>query len=129
MLSRVSIDIFSFLLNAFIVKSPKSLSNTPGNTSSRVSLVLARGGHSNRLCINTRDRVKNGVKQSKPKIWKVKRSKAHFKLEKSQGSSTVKGQLDTKSQQSTIAHQSKDYLSGGQGPKYKVKNFDRRRRR
>ena len=25
--------------------------------------------------------VKNGVKQSKPKIWKVKRSKAHRKLE------------------------------------------------
>ena len=26
--------------------------------------------------------VNNGVKQSKPKIWKVKRSKAHRKLEK-----------------------------------------------
>ena len=26
--------------------------------------------------------VKNGVKQSKPKIWKVKRSKAHHKLQK-----------------------------------------------
>ena len=29
--------------------------------------------------------VKNGVKQSKPKIWKVKRSKAHRKLEKVKG--------------------------------------------
>ena len=29
--------------------------------------------------------VKNGVKQSKPKIWKVKRSKAHHKLEKVKG--------------------------------------------
>ena len=29
--------------------------------------------------------VKNGVKQSKPKIWKVKRSKAHCKLEKVKG--------------------------------------------
>ena len=27
----------------------------------------------------------NGVKQSKPKIWKVKRSKAHCKLEKVKG--------------------------------------------
>ena len=31
---------------------------------------MTRGGHSNRLCTNTRDRVKNGVKQSKPKNWK-----------------------------------------------------------
>ena len=29
--------------------------------------------------------VKNWVKQSKPKIWKVKRSKAHRKLEKVKG--------------------------------------------
>ena len=29
--------------------------------------------------------VKNLVKQSKPKIWKVKRSKAHRKLEKVKG--------------------------------------------
>ena len=42
--------------------------------------------------------VKNGVKQSKPKILKVKRSKAHRKLRVKQ----VKGQPDTKSHQSTI---------------------------
>ena len=29
--------------------------------------------------------VKNGVKPSKPKIWTVKRSKAHCKLEKVKG--------------------------------------------
>ena len=29
--------------------------------------------------------VKNWVKQSKPKIWKIKRSKAHRKLEKVKG--------------------------------------------
>ena len=47
--------------------------------------------------------VKNWVKQSKPKIWKVKRSKAQRKLEKVKGQAQ-KGQLDTKSHQSTIPH-------------------------
>ena len=31
-----------------------------------------------------------GVKQSKPKIWKVKRSKAHRKLEKVKGQAQLK---------------------------------------
>ena len=47
--------------------------------------------------------VKNWVKQSKPKIWKVKRSKAQRKLEKVKGQAQ-KGQPDTKSHQSTIPH-------------------------
>ena len=34
--------------------------------------------------------VKNWVKQSKPKIWKVKRSKAHRKLEKVKGQAQLK---------------------------------------
>ena len=34
--------------------------------------------------------VKNLVKQSKPKIWKVKRSKAHSKLEKVKGQAQLK---------------------------------------
>ena len=73
--------------------------------------------------------VKNGVKQSKPKIWKVKQSKEHCKL----GSSTVKGQPDIKSHQSTIQHlveqvQSRvkglfEWRSSDQGPKFKVKNL------
>ena len=81
--------------------------------------------------------VKNLVKQSKPKIWKVKRSKAHRKIRKSQGSSTVKGQPDTKSHQSTIPHLVEqvrsrvkglfEWRSSGQGPKFKVKMFDRGR--
>ena len=70
----------------------------------------------------------NGVKQSKPKIWKVKRSKTHLQIRKSQGSSTVNDQPDTTSHQSMILHHfsqgSKDDLSGGQGLKFTVKFFD-----
>ena len=54
------------------------------------SLAVSRGGHSNRLCTNTRDRGQELVKQSKPKIWKVKRSKAHHKLEKVKGQAQLK---------------------------------------
>ena len=77
--------------------------------------------------------IKNWVKQSKPKIWKVKRSKAHRKLEKSRVKHS-KGQPDTKSHQSTIPHpqfgQVKGLFECGQAVKalIKVKNFDRRGR-
>ena len=139
MLSRVSIDIFSFLLTAFIVKSPKSSSNTPNNTSSRVSRVLARGEVTPINSVQTPvTGVKNGFKQSKTKIWKVKWSKTHFKLEKSQGSSKSKViWIPNLIKALYIAHligqvQSRvkglfEWRSSGQGPKYKVKFFDCRR--
>ena len=85
MLSRVSIDIFSFLLTAFIVKSPKSSSNTPDNTSSRVSLVLARGGHSNKLCTNTRDRGQERGQAVKTENLEGKAVKGIFQIRKVKG--------------------------------------------
>ena len=75
-------------------------------------------------------RVKNGDKQSKPKIWKVKQSKAHRKLRVKQ----VKGQPDTKSHQSTLSHlvgqvesRVKALFDWQSKPKFKVKLFDRGR--
>ena len=68
--------------------------------------------------------VKNLVKQSKPKIWKVKRSKAHLKLEKVKGQAQLKVnriQNLIKAQYHTLQNKfgqgSKDYLSGGQAVK------------
>ena len=46
---------------------------------------LARGGHSNRLCTNTRDRSQELGQAVKDENWKVKWSKAHRKLEKVKG--------------------------------------------
>ena len=92
----------------------------------------ARGGHSNRLCTNTHDR---GQELGQAVKAEGKAVKGTSQIRKSQGSSIVKGQPGTKSHQSTILHLveqvrsrvSKDYLSGGQGPKFKVKFFDRGR--
>ena len=74
----------------------------------------SRGGHSDGSVQTPTAGFKNGVKQSKPKNWKVKWSKTRCKLEKVKGqaqlwSSTVMvkhsyGQLDITSHQSTIPH-------------------------
>ena len=46
---------------------------------------MTRGGHSNRLCTNTRDQGQELGQAVKAENWKVKRSKAHRKLEKVKG--------------------------------------------
>ena len=62
--------------------------------------------------------VKNWVKQSKPKIWKVKRSKAYRKLEKVKGQAS-QGPPDTKSHRYHTFNsvKLKAYLSDGQAVK------------
>ena len=75
----------------------------------------------NRLCTNTRNRGQERGQVVKAENLEGQAVKGTSQIRKSQGSSTVKGQLDTKSHQSTIPHGqgSKDYLSGGQGPNSK----------
>ena len=97
----------------------------------------ARGGHFNRLCTNTRDRGQELGQAVKAENLEGQAVKGTLQIRKSQGSSTDKGQPDTKSHQSTIPHLVEqvrsrvkglyEWRSRGQGPKFKVKFFDRGR--
>ena len=88
--------------------------------------VFARGGHSNRLCTNTRDRGQELGQAVKAKNLEGQAVKGTSQIRKSQGSSTVKGQPDTKSHQSMIPHLVEqvrsrvkglfEWRSSGQGP-------------
>ena len=66
--------------------------------------ITARGGHSNRLCTNTRNRGQELGLAVKAENLEGQVVKGTSQIRKSQGSSTVKGQPDTKSHQSTIPH-------------------------
>ena len=78
--------------------------------------------------------VKNGDQAVKAENLEGNAVNCTSQIIKSQGSSTVKGQPDTKSYQSTIPYlveqvQSRvkglfEWRSSGQGPKFKVKMFD-----
>ena len=72
-------------------------------------------------CTNTRDWGQELGQAVKAENLEGQAVKGTSHIRKSQGSSTVKGQPDTKSHQSTIPHlveqvRSRDYLSSGQGP-------------
>ena len=87
-----------------------------------------------RLCTNTRDRGQERGQAVKAENLEGKVVKGTSQIRKSQGSSTVKGQPDTKSHQSTIPHLVEqvqlrvkglfEWRSSGQGPKFMVKMFD-----
>ena len=89
-------------------------------------LIFSRGGHSNRLCTNTRDRGQELGQAVKAENLEGQAVKGTSQIRKSQGSSTVKGQPDTKSHQSTIPHLVEqvrsrvkglfEWRSSGQGP-------------
>ena len=93
--------------------------------------ALARGGHSNRLCTNTRDRGQELGQAVKAENLEGQAVKRISQIRKSQGSSTVKGQTDTKSHQSTIPHLVErvrsrvkglfEWRSSGQGPNSRSK--------
>ena len=99
------------------------------------TIQLSRGGHSNRLCTNTRDRGQELGQAVKAENLEGQAVKGTSQIRKSQGSSTVKGQPDTN--QSTIPHLVEqvrsrvkgpfEWRSSSQGPKFKVKIFDRGR--
>ena len=97
-------------------------------------IIKSRGGHSNRLCTNTRDRGQELGQAVKAENLEGQAVKSYSQIRKSQGSSTVKGQQDTKSHQSTIPHLVEQVRSRVKGlfewrsrPKFKVKFFDRGR--
>ena len=89
-------------------------------------LPFSRGGHSNRLRTNTRDRGQEQGQAVKAENLEGQVVKGTSQIRKSQGSSTVKGQPDTKSYQSTIPHLVEqvrsrvkglfEWRSSGQGP-------------
>ena len=113
-----------------------TLSTSPAQFTTIVA-SSPRGGHSNRLCTNTRDRGQELGQAVKAENLEGQAVKGTSQIRKSQGSSTVKGQPDTKSHQSTIPHLVEqirsrvkglfEWRSSGQGPKFKVKIFDRGR--
>ena len=87
-----------------------------------------RGDHSKRSVLTPA----TGVKKSKPKIWKVKRSKQHRKfLEKSKGQALLKVNRIPNLIKPHLVEQVQsrvkglfEWRSNGQGPKFKVKFFD-----
>ena len=92
---------------------------------------LTRGGHSNRLCTNTRDRGQELGQAVKAENLEGQAVKGTSQIRKSQGSSTVKVnriQNLIKALYHTLnSVKSKAYLSDGQAVKalIKVKFFDR----
>ena len=94
-------------------------------------MVFPRGGHSNRLCTNTRDRGQELGQAVKAENLEGQAVKGTSQIRKSQGSSTVKVnriQNLIKVRYHTLnSVKSKAYLSDGQAVKalIKVKNFDR----
>ena len=100
-------------------------------TSFQFCILLARGGHYNRLCTNTRDRGQELGQAVKAENLEGQAVKGISQIRKSQGSSTVKGQPDTKSHQSTIPHLVEqvrsrvkglfEWRSSGQGPNSRSK--------
>ena len=91
----------------------------------------SRGGHSNRLCTNTRDRGQELGQAVKAENLEGQAVKGTSQIRKSQGSSTVKVnriQNLIKARYHTLnSVKSKAYLSDGQAVKalIKVKIFDR----
>ena len=91
----------------------------------------SRGGHSNRLCTNTRDRGQELGQAVKAENLEGQAVKGTSQIRKSQGSSTVKVnriQNLIKARYHTLnSVKSKAYLSDGQAVKalIKVKFFDR----
>ena len=61
---------------------------------------ISRGGHFNRLCTNTRDRGQERGQAVKAENLEGHAVKGTSEIRKSQGSSKLKGQPDTKSHQS-----------------------------
>ena len=94
-------------------------------------LTDTRGGHSNRLCTNTRDRGQELGQAVKAENLEGQAVKGTSQIRKSQGSSTVKVnriQNLIKARYHTLnSVKSKAYLSDGQAVKalIKVKFFDR----
>ena len=84
-----------------------------------------RGGHSNRLCTNTRDRGQELGQAVKAEKLEGQAVKGTSQIRKSQGSSTVKVnriQNLIKARYHTFnSVKSKAYLSDGQGPKLRSK--------
>ena len=70
----------------------------------QVQVPCTRGGHSNRLCTNTRDWGQELGQAAKAENLEGQAVKGTSQIRKSQGSSTVKGQPDRKSHKSTIPH-------------------------
>ena len=91
--------MYVFVYKILYVMYPDLVTRTTGQPDHRAGPSRSRGGYSNRLCTNTRDRSQELGQAVKAEIWKVKRSKASRKLEKVKGQA-VKGQPDTKSHQS-----------------------------
>ena len=87
-------------------------------------MVGSRGGHSNRLCTNTRDRGQE-LQAVKAENLEGQAVKGTSQIRKSQGSSTVKVnriQNLIKARYHTFnSVKSMDYLSDGQGPKLRSK--------
>ena len=85
----------------------------------------SRGGHSNRLCTNTRDRGQELGQAVKAENLDGQAVKGTSQIRKSQGSSTVKVnriQNLIKARYHTFnSVKSKAYLSDGQGPKLRSK--------
>ena len=88
-----------------------------------ITLASARGGHSKRTLCNRGQERGQAVKAEKLEGQAVKGTS---QIRKSQGSSKLTG-YQISSKHDTTSCRTKHYLSGGQGPKFKVKIFDRGR--